>query len=102
MTPAAHAAPIPRPNSTSNSPFNFTTKKTQTQKSMSMGVHRNNNLKKFIYFPDVELDVELVRSLATDVKCFFIHYLVVKVYNYVELEIKLKLLDFFLFDRILL
>ena len=31
------------------------------------------------------------RSFATDVKCFFIHYYVVKVYNYVELEIKLIL-----------
>ena len=40
------------------------------------------------------------RSFATDVKCFFIYYYVVKVYNYVELEIKLKLLDFFLLARI--
>ena len=35
-----------------------------------------------------------MRSFATDVICFFIHYLVVKVYNYVELEIKLKLYIF--------
>ena len=47
------------------------------------------------------LDVELVRSLATDVICFFIHYLVVEVYDYVELEIKLKLLDFFLLESTL-
>ena len=32
-----------------------------------------------------------MRSFATDVKCFFVHYYVVKVYNYVDLEIKLKL-----------
>ena len=29
--------------------------------------------------------------LLADVKCFFIHYYVVKVYDYVELEIKLIL-----------
>ena len=43
-----------------------------------MVVHRIINVKKFLYFPDVELDVEFGRGigaiLATDVKCFFIHY----------------------------
>ena len=43
-----------------------------------MVVHRNINVKKFIYFPDVELDVEFGRGIraacAPDVKCFFIHY----------------------------
>ena len=47
------------------------------------------------------LDAELGRSLATDVICFFIHYYVVKVYDYVELEIKMILLDLFLFDSTL-
>ena len=42
-----------------------------------------------------------MRSFATDVKCFYIHYLAVEVYNYVELEIKFKLLDFFLLDSTL-
>ena len=41
------------------------------------------------------------RSFATDVICFFIYYLVVKVYNYVEIEIKLKLSDFILLDSTL-
>ena len=40
-------------------------------------------------------------SCTPNVKCFFVHYLVVKVYNYVELEIKMRLYDFFLFDGIL-
>ena len=43
-----------------------------------MVVHRNINVKKFIYFPDVELDVEFGRgngaACAANVKCFFIHY----------------------------
>ena len=42
-----------------------------------MVVHRSINVEKFIYFPDVELDVEFGRGIgaifATDVKCFFIH-----------------------------
>ena len=29
-----------------------------------MVVHRNINVKKFIYFPDVELDVEFGRGMA--------------------------------------
>ena len=61
-----------------------------------MVVHRNINVKKFIYFPYVELDVVFGRGIgaatAIDVKCFFVHYLVVKIYNYVELEKKLNFL----------
>ena len=30
-------------------------------------------------------------ACTPNVKCFFVRYLVVKLYNYVELEIKLKL-----------
>ena len=29
-----------------------------------MVVHRNTNVKKFIYFPDVELDVEFGRGIG--------------------------------------
>ena len=32
-----------------------------------------------------------MRSFATDVICLFVHYYVVKVQDYIELEIKLKL-----------
>ena len=32
-----------------------------------------------------------IRSFATDVICRFVHYYVVKLYNYVELETKFKL-----------
>ena len=50
-----------------------------------------------IYFSEkcnLVLDADLVwdaASCAANVICFFIYYLLVKVYNYVEIEIKLKL-----------
>ena len=64
-----------------------------------------STMDKKIYFSEkcnLVLDANMVwdaASCATNVKCFFIYYYVVKVYNYVELEIKLKLLDFVLFDN---
>ena len=58
-----------------------------------MVVHRNINVKKFIYFSDVELDVEfghgMVRRARLMSKMLFYTLLLVKVYDYVELEIKM-------------